>query len=63
MASTGAAQNPHGLKTTNLGEIWADLESGIRQIFSRSSMAKKRYMELYTYPVSLSVVLCLYKSL
>ncbi|XP_065839119.1 cullin-1-like [Oscarella lobularis] len=49
MASPSGGQNPHGMKTTILSEIWSDLESGIRQIFNRSDMSRKRYMELYTH--------------
>ena len=42
--------NPHGMKPVNLLDIWEDLSRGIRHIYSRESMPKKRYMELYTYP-------------
>jgi len=42
--------NPHGMKPVNLADIWEDLFRGIKHIYSRENMLKKRYMELYTYP-------------
>ena len=46
-----AAHNPHGIKPVDLEDIWGDLSNGIRRIYSQQSMPKKRYMELYTYPI------------
>ena len=53
--------NPHGMKPVNLVDIWEDLSRGIRHIYSRESMPKKRYMELYTYPVSQWGAFCVNK--
>ena len=49
--ASGGAQNPYpSMKPVNLVDIWEDLLTGIKHVYARQSMSKKRYMELYTYP-------------
>ena len=56
--SGARGQSPHsGMKPVNLTDIWDDLEQGINHVYSWQSMQKKRYMELYTYPMSIVFII------
>ncbi|CAI9721271.1 cullin-1 [Octopus vulgaris] len=49
MASPTKNNNPHGPRQIDLDQIWDDLKKGIDQIYRQESMARGRYMQLYTY--------------
>lgn len=41
--------HPHGVKQTNIEEIWGDLIKGMEHIFQHQGLSKEVYMKLYTY--------------